>query len=94
MTLCERCLCGDVCASRNEGDEESLLLCDDFKDRDKYEKVKHGRWELEHETYGKMRCSVCKEEALVRIMYGDVGRIDVYATSKRCPNCGARMDAE
>ena len=54
--------------------------------------VVHGRWELEYETYGKMRCSVCKKEALIEKAIGDVGVITSYVDSNYCPNCGARMD--
>lgn len=54
--------------------------------------VVHGRWELEYETYGKMRCSVCKKEALIEKAIGDVGIITTYVDSNYCPHCGARMD--
>lgn len=54
--------------------------------------VVHGRWELEYGTYGKMRCSVCKKEALIEKTIGDVGVITNYVDSNYCPNCGAKMD--
>lgn len=54
--------------------------------------VVHGRWELEYGTYGKMRCSVCKKEALIEKTIGDVGVITNYVDSNYCPNCGAQMD--
>ena len=54
--------------------------------------VQHGRWELEYETYGKMRCSVCKKEALIKKAISDVGVITIYVDSNYCPNCGAKMD--
>ena len=54
--------------------------------------VRHGRWELEYGTYGKMRCSVCKKEALIEKTIGDVGVITNYVDSNYCPNCGAKMD--
>ena len=54
--------------------------------------VVHGRWELEYETYGKMRCSVCKKEALIKKAIGDVGVVTIYVDSNYCPNCGAKMD--
>ena len=53
--------------------------------------VVHGRWELEYETYGKMRCSVCKKEALIEKAVSDVGVITIYVDSNYCPNCGAMM---
>ena len=54
--------------------------------------VRHGQWELEYGTYGKMRCSVCKKEALIEKTIGDVGVITKYVDSNYCPNCGAKMD--
>lgn len=54
--------------------------------------VVHGRWELEYGTYGKMRCSVCKKEALIEKTIGDVGVITNYVDSNYCPYCGAKMD--
>ena len=54
--------------------------------------VRHGRWELEYETYGKMQCSVCKKEALIEKAIDDVGVITNYVDSNYCPNCGAKMD--
>ena len=56
--------------------------------------VVHGRWELEYKTYGKMRCSVCKKEALIEKAIGDVGIITTYVDSNYCPHCGARMDGK
>lgn len=56
------------------------------------ETVKHGRWECEHETWGKLQCSVCKKEALLEKANGDIGTILLYVTSNYCPNCGAKMD--
>ena len=56
--------------------------------------VVHGRWELEYGTYGKMRCSVCKKEALIEKTIGDVGAITNYVDSNYCPNCGAKMDGK
>jgi hypothetical protein len=50
------------------------------------EPVRHGRWECEFETYGKLRCSVCKKEALL-----ETANDALYATSNYCPNCGAKM---
>lgn len=50
-----------------------------------------GEWECEHETWGKMQCSVCKKEALLEKANGDIGQIFLYVTSSYCPNCGAKM---
>ena len=51
--------------------------------------VAHGWWECEFETYGKLRCSVCKKEALL-----ETANDALYATSNYCPNSGAKMDGE
>ena len=56
--------------------------------------IVHGRWELEYETYGKMRCSVCKKEALIEKAIDDVGVTTNYVDSNYCPNCGAKMDGD
>ena len=52
--------------------------------------VVHGRWELEYGTYGKMRCSVCKKEALIEKTIGDVGVITNYVDSDYCPTAVQR----
>ena len=49
-----------------------------------YRKQSEGEWILEHEFYGKMLCSNCKEEALVN-------ECNEYVDSDFCPNCGAKM---
>ena len=56
--------------------------------------VVHGRWELEYGTYGKMRCSVCKKEALIEKIIDDASVITNYVDSNYCPNCGAKMDGD
>ena len=53
------------------------------------EPVRHGRWECEFETYGKLRCSVCKKEALL-----ETANDALYATSNYCPHCGCKMDGD
>lgn len=53
--------------------------------------VVHGRWECEHETWGRLQCSNCKKEALLEKSNGDVGTILLYVTSNYCPNCGTKM---
>ena len=56
--------------------------------------VVHGKWELEHETYGVMRCSVCKKECpLEKSLKPDGWRKELlYIHSDYCPWCGAKMD--
>ena len=59
--------------------------------------VRHGKWELEHETYGKMRCSHCKHNCPTERKpdtYEDFQMTDFYVDSPYCPNCGAKMDGE
>ena len=59
-----------------------------------YRKQSVGEWKLEHETYGKMRCSVCGKECPTERKpdpYEDYQMTDFYVTSPFCPNCGARM---
>ena len=59
-----------------------------------YRKQIEGEWELEHETYGKMRCSVCGKECPTERKpdpYEDYQMTDFYITSPFCPNCGAKM---
>ena len=67
-----------------------------FSDRRQFREksVVHGHWALEYETYGKMRCSVCKEEALIVKAIDDVGVTTNYVDSNYCPNCGAKMDGD
>lgn len=47
--------------------------------------VKHAEWVLEYGTYGRMICSLCKEEALAN-------DFNEYVDSDFCPHCGAKMD--
>ena len=56
--------------------------------------VRHGRWELENESWGQMQCSVCKKQALLEESKDDTGKVLLYVTSEFCPNCGALMDLE
>ena len=59
-----------------------------------YRKQSEGEWKLEHETYGKMRCSVCGKECPTERKpdpYEDYQMTDFYITSPFCPNCGAKM---
>ena len=71
---------------------EDAADCIRYMDAADVAPVRHGRWELEYETYGKMRCSVCKKEALIKKAIGDVGVVTIYVDSNYCPNCGAKMD--
>ena len=59
-----------------------------------YRKQKEGEWKLEHETYGKMICSVCGKECPTERKpdpYEDYQMTDFYVKSPFCPNCGAKM---
>lgn len=57
-------------------------------------KQSEGEWKLEHETYGKMCCSVCGKECPTERKpdpYEDYQMTDFYVMSPFCPNCGAKM---
>jgi hypothetical protein len=61
---------------------------------DGYRKQVEGEWKFEHETYGKIRCSVCGKECPTERKpdpYEDYQMTDFYITSPFCPNCGAHM---
>ena len=77
-----------TCTSDNEYLSERLKKAPTIEAKP----VVHGRWELEYGNYGKMRCSVCKKEALIEKTIIDVGVITDYVDSNYCPNCGAKMD--
>ena len=49
-------------------------------------------WVLEHETYGKMVCSNCGEEAPTKtVVDRTYTRHILYDKKPFCPNCGAKM---
>ena len=57
------------------------------------EPVKHGRWIMRG---GWLRCSECDEKTLCKRIGGTGGfsyELE-QVRSKRCPNCGAKMDEE
>lgn len=57
-----------------------------------YRKQTEGEWILEYETFGKMICSNCKEEAPITHKLNDSLQLDtVYVKKPYCPNCGAKM---
>ena len=72
-------------------------MCDDIAEQlhnEGYRKQIVGEWVLEHETYGKMMCSVCGHECPTERKpdpYEDYQMTDFYVTSPFCPNCGAKM---
>ena len=57
------------------------------------EPVRHGHWYFRG---GRPCCSVCNTKALLKDEGGTGGFSHEYvgAKSKRCPECGAKMDAE
>jgi hypothetical protein len=62
-----------------------------------YRKERQGEWKLEHETYGKMMCSVCGKRCPTERKpdpYEDYQMTDFYIASPFCPNCGAKMKGE
>lgn len=57
-----------------------------------YRKQREGEWVLEYETYGKMICSTCKEEAPLTYELDNLYQLcTVYVKKQFCPNCGAKM---
>ena len=62
-----------------------------------YRKQVEGEWILEHETYGKMICSVCGKECPIERKpdpYEDYQITEFYVTSPFCRECGARMKGD
>lgn len=89
MTLCEKCIHGDICADRNchdEDDERAMTYCDDFINKDDVVEVKHGKWiDKFINLYGTkkfigFRCTSCD--------------LTNDCKSNYCPNCGAKMDGQ
>ena len=63
------------------------LYCPSFK-----RKQIIAEWVLEHETYGKMICSNCKEEAPTKtVVDRTYTRHILYDKKHFCSNCGAKM---
>lgn len=84
--------CDDCQYSYSKNNQESGMckICEFpyFRDR----KQSEGEWVLEHETYGKMICSNCKEEAPTKtVVDRDCTWHILYDEKPFCPNCGARM---
>ena len=72
---CKKCRLTGLCLAYNSAD---LIY------NAGYRKQREGAWIWEHGFYGKMLCSVCKEEALAN-------ECNEYVDSDFCPNCGAKM---
>ena len=84
MADCTKCLHLEVCG---EDCKESIMCCDDFKDRSKWVEQKTGRW-IQKQSYGRYECSVCGGS--------DTDCADYYGChdvkeQAYCPNCGADM---
>lgn len=77
MPTCKDCLHFEVCAYC----VNDLPICDSFKDRNKYEEVKYGRW-LPQILLGQ-RVWDCSECATLG-----------SPSWKRCPVCEAKMEGE
>ena len=56
--------------------------------------MKQGKWEQEFDTYGEMRCSVCKGPCPLLQVPIDGWREELHfiLDSSYCPWCGAKMD--
>ena len=86
MVTCKDCLHYDVCVivEHSTNDDEDYLTefgCEDFKDRNKYEEVKYGRW-LPQILLGQ-RVWDCSECATLG-----------SPSWKRCPVCERKMEGE
>ena len=77
MATCKDCLHFEVCAYC----VNNLPICDSFKDRNKYEEVKYGRW-LPQILLGQ-RVWDCSECATLG-----------SPSWKRCPVCEAKMECD
>ena len=89
MYECEKCIHEEVCdqASRRLwGTLRGEKVCSDFKGRDKYVEVVHGKWE-KAEYNGFLRCDQCKDVYINEEWLED-GKWNY------CPNCGAKMDGD
>lgn len=77
MVTCKDCLHFEVCAYC----VNVLPICDSFKDRNKYEEIKHGRWIVHNKGQNNwVECSECNT----------VGS----PFWKRCPVCERKMEGE
>lgn len=96
MASCKKdCLhYGVCCAVKAVGEnQKSAEYCRAFKNKADYAKVKHGKWILEYETYGKMICSECKNEAPITNKRDNSLQLQtLYVDSLYCHHCGAKMD--
>ena len=91
MATCKNCLHFEVCDSgRHIGEyiEDDGIYsdgveneCPTFKSTDEVEEVVHARWEINSDGYSPY-CSHCKTEPKNGVM------------SKRCLECGAKMDGK
>lgn len=89
MTLCEKCIHGDICVIQcgyDEGDERALTYCSEFKSKDDVTEVRHGEWKICSDGYYPY-CSRCEYEPELSTRYSN--NLTPY-----CPNCGAKMDGE
>lgn len=96
MAICKDCLHINVCKDYASYDKDSIISCDNFKNKADYIEIKHGRWLKTKEPLGWqdvdcIECSTCHESwVLDEALEFEV--CSVYWNF--CPKCGAKMDGE
>lgn len=96
MSTCKDCLHINVCKDYASYDKDSIISCDNFKNKADYVEVKHGYWKQTKEPLGVhdvdcIECSVCGESW---ILDEDWSFEEHTEYCHYCINCGAKMDGE
>jgi len=102
MAKCTDCLHCDACLQLfkiaigrepTTNGNKAERVCKNFKDRTKYVKVVHARWEYNGRN-DEYFCSNCYKQPISfkREMNCGVGEFVEVCFSDYCPNCGAKMD--
>lgn len=86
------CLCKDTLADENWGEDIPQKIkdmfspkgCENFKNKEDFKEVKHGKWIYDRTYYeaDECYCSICNQ--LMTTARG--------VRMNHCPNCGAEMD--
>lgn len=89
METCKECIHYFTCSAGgglfNEKDESQKMLCNHFKNKTDFQKVKHGYW-IKRSTKGVIGDLRCPYECSI------CGRVE--ALKEPYCNCGAKMDKE
>ncbi len=95
---CKNCLHYDVCVIVETTEDKNELndySCNDFKDRNNYAEVRHGKW-LKTKAYPhRVYCSLCYKTYVTNeeVIQGRSRGFPAYCTdAEYCPHCGAKMD--